>query len=583
MLIKPQLESKIFSYLIMQNLIEPYGGTLVDLVADQNERAALLDEASNLHSLQLSERSVCDLELLATGGFSPLDGFMGKADYERVVAEMRLADGTVFPIPITLPVHHFDGLELGKKIALRDAHNDLLGVMTVEEFYEWSPPAFANNVLGTSDLRHPLVTEMEHWGKYNIAGKLQVFALPKHPDFRDLRLTPAQTRESLSKLDRANIVAFQTRNPIHRVHEEMTKLAGDMIDGAILLHPAVGLTKPGDIDYFTRVRTYKTLVENHYDTSRTLLSLLPIAMRMAGPREAVWHAIIRRNHGANHFIIGRDHASPGVDSTGKPFFEPTAAQELAQSVSDEIGINMMTFGEMAYLPDEKTYRELSKLPSGTKTISLSGTQIREEYLGRSKPLPEWFTRPEIAAILAESYPPPEKQGVCLWFTGLSGAGKSATAEVLTILLNERGRRVTVLDGDVVRTHLSKGLGFSKEDRDLNILRIGFVASEIVRHGGVAICAAVSPYRSTRSEVRQMMGSDNFVEIFVDTPLDVCESRDTKGMYAKVRRGEIKGFTGIDDPYELPDNAEITLDTTKMSVDENADLILQYLASRNLVA
>ncbi|HRI02910.1 MAG TPA: bifunctional sulfate adenylyltransferase/adenylylsulfate kinase [Pyrinomonadaceae bacterium] len=567
----------------MQNLIEPFGGSLVNLVVNEQERSSLIVEASNLPSIQLSERSVCDLELLATGGFSPVDGFMRKADYEQVVAEMRLADGTVFPIPITLPVDHFDGLTLDKKIALRDAHNDLLGVMTVEEIYEWSRPQFANNVLGTSDMRHPLITEMEHWGKYNIAGRLQVLALPKHPDFRDLRLTPAQTRESLSRLNRANIVAFQTRNPIHRVHEEMTKLAAEMIDGAILLHPAVGLTKPGDIDYFTRVRTYKTLVENHYDTSRTLLSLLPIAMRMAGPREAVWHAIIRRNHGANHFIIGRDHASPGVDSTGKPFYEPTAAQELAQSVSDEIGVKIMTFGEMAYLPDEKAYGELAKLPAGTRTISLSGTQIREEYLGRSKPLPEWFTRPEIAAILAESYPPPEKQGVCLWFTGLSGAGKSATAEVLTILLNERGRRVTVLDGDVVRTHLSKGLGFSKEDRDLNILRIGFVASEIVRHGGVVICAAVSPYRSTRSEVRQMMGSDNFVEIFVDTPLDVCESRDTKGMYAKARRGEIKGFTGIDDPYEMPDNAEITLDTTKMSVDENADLILQYLASRNLVA
>ncbi|MGB2912182.1 MAG: bifunctional sulfate adenylyltransferase/adenylylsulfate kinase [Pyrinomonadaceae bacterium] len=567
----------------MQNLIEPFGGTLVDLVVNQQERSQLIAEASNLPSLQLTERSVCDFELLATGGFSPLDGFMRQADHERVVAEMRLSDGTVFPIPITLPVDHFDGLELDKRIALRDAHNDLLGVMTVEEIYEWSRPEFANNVLGTSDLRHPLVTEMEHWGRYNIAGKLQVLSLPKHPDFRDLRLTPAQTRESLAKLDRANIVAFQTRNPIHRVHEEMTKLAADMIDGAILLHPAVGLTKPGDIDYFTRVRSYKTLVENHYDTSRTLLSLLPIAMRMAGPREAVWHAIIRRNHGANHFIIGRDHASPGIDSTGKPFYEPTAAQELAKSVSVEIGVEIMTFGEMAYLPDENAYGEIAKLPAGTKTISLSGTQIREEYLGRSKPLPEWFTRPEIAAILAESYPPPEKQGVCLWFTGLSGAGKSATAEVLTILLNERGRRVTVLDGDVVRTHLSKGLGFSKEDRDLNILRIGFVASEIVRHGGVVICAAVSPYRSTRSEVRQMMGSDNFVEIFVDTPLDVCESRDTKGMYAKARRGEIKGFTGIDDPYELPDNAEITLDTTKMSVDENADLILQYLASKNIVA
>ncbi|MEQ1922991.1 MAG: sulfate adenylyltransferase [Pyrinomonadaceae bacterium] len=318
----------------MQNLIEPYRGKLVDLVIAQQERSQLIAESSNLPSLQLSERSVCDLELLSTGGFSPLDSFMGKADYERVVAEMRLADGTVFPIPIALPVDHFDGLALDRKIALRDAHNDLLGVMTIEDIYEWSRPEFANNVLGTSDLRHPLVTEMEHWGRLNIAGKLQVLALPKHPDFRDLRLTPAQTREALLRLDRKNIVAFQTRNPIHRVHEEMTKLAAEMIDGAILLHPAVGLTKPGDIDYFTRVRTYKALVENHYDNSRTLLSLLPIAMRMAGPREAIWHAIIRRNYGANHFIIGRDHASPGVDSTGKPFSEPRNSPKASQRRSE---------------------------------------------------------------------------------------------------------------------------------------------------------------------------------------------------------------------------------------------------------
>ncbi len=567
----------------MQNLIEPYGGKLVDLVVKSEEREQLLTEAISLPSLQLSERSVCDLELLATGGFSPLDGFMGRADFDSVLAEMRLADGTVFPIPVTLPANKFDGLDLGKKIALRDARNDLLGVMTVEEIYEWSKSEFAKRILGTEDVRHPLVTEIQHWGKFNIAGNLRVLALPKHPDFRENRLTPAQTREALTSLGRSKIVAFQTRNPIHRVHEEMTKLAADMIDGTIFLHPVIGMTKPGDIDYFTRVRTYRTLVKNHYDPDRTLLGLLPVAMRMAGPREAVWHAIIRRNFGANHFIIGRDHASPGIDSQGKPFYDPIAAQQLAKTFADQIGMNILTFGEMAYLPDSNSYGELAKLPEHTKILSLSGTQIREDYLGKAKPLPEWFTRPEIAAILAESYPPPQKQGVCLWFTGLSGAGKSATAEVLTILLNERGRRVTVLDGDVVRTHLSKGLGFSKEDRDLNVLRIGFVASEIVRHGGVVICAAVSPYRSTRNEVRQLIGKDKFIEIFVDTPLDVCEQRDTKGMYAKARRGEITGFTGVDDPYESPENEEITLNTVSESVDNNAQMIIEYLAAHGLVS
>jgi sulfate adenylyltransferase len=507
---------------------------------------------------------------------------MRSADLESVVTQMRLADGTVFPIPVSLPVSTFQGLAYDKKIALRDSHNDLLAIMTVEEIYEWSKSAFAREVFGTEDARHPLVSEIEHWGPINIAGRLQVLSLPNHPDFAELRLTPAQTREKLIEMGRESVVAFQTRNPIHRVHEEMTKLAAAEIDGTLLLHPAVGMTKPGDIDYFTRVRTYKTLVRNHYDTSRTLLSLLPIAMRMAGPREAVWHAIIRRNYGASHFIVGRDHASPGVDSNGEPFYAPTAAQDLAEQLSGEIGVKIMKFGEMAYLPDTAEYAELSKLPAGTKTASLSGTQIREEYLGKAQPLPEWFTRPDIASILADSYPPPDRQGICIWFTGLSGAGKSATAEVLAVLLNEEGRRVTVLDGDVVRTHLSRGLGFSKEDRDLNILRIGFVASEIVRHGGVVLCAAVSPYRGARNEVRRMIGTDRFIEVFVDTPLDVCEARDTKGMYAKARLGQLTGFTGIDDPYESPETPEIVLDTVARTVSANAQAIVTLLADRGFL-
>ncbi len=566
----------------MTFLIEPFGGKLVDLLVDEAEREQLISESIDLPSLQLSDRAVCDLELLANGGFSPLDRFMSRTDLERVVSEMRLENGTLFPIPITLPVAHFDGLVLDKKIALRDSHNDLLAVMDVEEIYEWSRDEVAQSVLGTRDTRHPLVAQMQHWGPLNISGKLQVLSLPRHRDFLDLRLAPRQTRERLAELGRENIVAFQTRNPIHRVHEEMTKIAAEKIDGTIFLHPAVGMTKPGDVDYFTRVRTYRSLVSNYYDTSRTLLSLLPIAMRMAGPREAVWHAIIRRNYGANHFIVGRDHASPGVDFNGKPFYQPEAAQQLAASVSDELGVKIIKFGEMAFVPATGEYREIASLEPNVEIASLSGTQIRDEYLGRSRPLPEWFSRPETAAILAESYPPPEKQGVCVWFTGLSGAGKSATAELLTVKLNELGRRVTLLDGDVVRTHLSTGLGFSKEDRDINILRIGYVASEIVRHGGVAICAAVSPYRSARDEVRQMVGPDRFIEVFVDTPLDVCESRDTKGMYAQARSGRITGFTGIDDPYDLPVAPEITLDTVNNSIEENAGVVLRRLEERGFV-
>ncbi len=305
-------------------------------------------------------------------------------------------------------------------------------------------------------------------------------------------------------------------------------------------------------------------------------------MRMAGPREALWHAIIRRNHGANFFIVGRDHASPGSDSTGKPFYGPYDAQDLLQRHKEEIGVGVVPFRELVYLPEERRYEEVSRIPATTRTASISGTQVRELYLNNGRLLPEWFTRPEVAEILSESYPPKHRQGVCVWFTGLSGAGKSTTAEILTVLLMEHGRQVTVLDGDVVRTHLSKGLGFSKEDRDTNIRRIGYVASEIVRHGGVVVCAAVSPYKATRDDVRNMVGKDRFIEVFVDTPLEVCEQRDIKGMYAKARRGEIKGFTGIDDPYEPPDNPEITLDTVTHTAEENARAVLDYLISKGFV-
>ncbi len=557
-------------------LIEPYGGRLVDLLVPAEELEAARAHANTLPSIQLSDRALCDLELLATGAFSPLDRFMGRADYERVLAEMRLADGTIFPIPVTLPVERIDDLHYDREIALRDNKNNLLAVLTVEEIYTWDRAATAQQVFGTQDPAHPLVAEMTRWGSLNLSGPLRVLALPRHYDFTDLRLTPAQTRARLAAAGQTNVVAFQTRNPLHRAHEELTKRAAESVDGTLLLHPVVGLTKPGDVDHFTRVRSYKALLNNYYDGDRAVLALLPLAMRLAGPREALWHAIIRRNFGANHLIVGRDHAGPGNDSTGRPFYGPYDAQELVQQHSAEVGVGVLTFSEMVYLPEENRYEESTRIPDGAQVASISGTQVRSDYLNRGRQLPEWFTRPEVADILSESYPPRHRQGVCLWFTGLSGAGKSTTAEVLTVLLLEHGRQVTVLDGDVVRTHLSKGLGFSKEDRDVNIRRIGFVAAELVRHGGIAVCAAVSPYRATREDVRAMVGKDRFVEIFVDTPIEVCEGRDVKGMYAKARRGEITGFTGIDDPYEAPVNPEITLDTVANTPEENAQRIVAYL-------
>ena len=557
-------------------LITPYGDRLVNLIVEGDERQELIAKSRNLPSVQISARALCDLELLACGAFSPLDRFMGKADYERVLTEMRLKDGTLFPIPVTLPISEDAMPKWTEEIVLCDARNESIAIMQIEEVYHWDPQREARLVLGTTDSRHSLISEMARWGNIYLSGSLQVLAMPAYNDFTDLRLTPAQTRARLVDMGYNNVVAFQTRNPLHRIHEELTKRAADEIGGSLLIHPVVGLTRPGDVDHYTRVRIYKTMVERYYDQSRTLLSLLPLAMRLAGPKEAVWHAIIRRNYGASHFIIGRDHAGPGKDSHGRPFYGPYEAQAMMEQYAAEVGVKPMEFKELVYLADEQRYEEQTKIDPDARIFTLSGTQIREEYLAKGQQLPEWFTRQETAEILQEMYPPRFKQGFCVWFTGLSGAGKSTTAEVLTSRLLERGRQVTLLDGDVVRTHLSKGLGFSPEDRDTNILRIGFVAGEIARHGGCVICAAISPYRSTRNEVRKLVGEQRFFEVFVDTPIEVCEQRDVKGLYARARRGQITNFTGVDDPYEAPVDPELTLDTVDFSAEQNVSRILALL-------
>jgi sulfate adenylyltransferase len=563
-------------------LIPPYGGRLVDLRTSGEEYQELLWRCRHLPSIQLSERSLADLELIAVGAFSPLDRFMDRYTYERVLEEMRLADGTLFPIPVTLPVAEDAGWRLDAEVALRSPKNELIAVMRVEEAYPWLPDREARLVCGTTDPAHPLVAEMASWGKIFISGALRVLNLPKHYDFPHLRRSPTEVRGLLENLGFPNVVAFQTRNPMHRAHEEMTKRAAEEVGGALLLHPVVGLTKPGDVDHYTRVRAYRVLVERYYDPKRTVLSLLPLAMRMAGPREAVWHAIIRRNYGANHFIVGRDHAGPGRDSHGRAFYEPYAAQELLARHENEIGVRMVPFKELVYVPSREGYEEVSRVPAGQRYISISGSIVRAEYLANGRRLPDWYMRREVAAILGHARPPRYQQGFCLWFTGLPSAGKSTIAEIVTVLLMERGRQVTLLDGDVVRTHLSKGLGFSREDRDTNILRIGFVAGEIVRHHGAVVVAAVSPYRSTRNQVRDMVGRDRFILAFVNTPPEVCESRDIKGLYARARRGEIVGFTGIDDPYEVPVCPAIVLTTTDRSPEDNARRVVDLLTEMGFV-
>ncbi|MFZ0428760.1 MAG: bifunctional sulfate adenylyltransferase/adenylylsulfate kinase [Acidobacteriota bacterium] len=563
------------------SLISPYGGQLVDLLVAPEGFEELKEQANRLPSLQISDRSLCDLECLAVGAFSPLDRFMSQADYQSVLETMRLADGTLFPVPVTLPIPDDFQVEAGQEIALRDSKNSLLAVLAVEELYSWRLDHEAERVYGTRDPRHPLVAEMHRWGRRNAAGRLRVLQLPLHHDFTDLRLAPRENRARLARFGRSDVVAFQTRNPLHRVHEELIRRALEQVDATLLLNPVVGLTRPGDFDHVTRVRSYRAL-SDYFDSGRTQLNLLPLAMRFAGPREAVWHALIVRNYGANHLIVGRGHASPGVDTEGRHFHPLYVAQELVREHREELGVEAVTFRDMVYLPEQQRYEEVTRLTGKSGRVSFSSRLFKEEYLDAGRSIPEWFARPEVASILTESHPPRHKQGVCIWFTGLSGAGKSTVAEILASMLAEHGRQVTVLDGDVVRTHLSKGLGFSAEDRDTNIRRIGWVAGSISKHGGTVICAAISPYRATRNDARNMVGPDNFVEVFVDTPLEVCEQRDVKGMYAKARRGEIKGFTGIDDPYEAPEHPEITLDTVGSTPAENARRIIDYLTEQHFL-
>ena len=541
--------------------------------------ASAPSDSTPLRRILLGPRALNDYEMLACGGFAPLQGFMNRADYTACLSTMRLANGVLFPLPVTLPVDA--PLERGTRVGLVHPADHLLATLEVEEAFEVDALAEAEVLLGSRDDAHPYTRELMTGPRWRLSGRLTHILPVPHADFSDLRLDPAQVRARTAALGRKNVVAFQTRNPLHRSHEELIKRAARDHHATVLLHPVVGLTRPGDIDHFTRVRTYRALIENHFEPGAAVLALLPLAMRMAGPREALLHAIIRKSYGATHFIVGRDHAGPAPDSAGRPFFGPYEAQALVRKHAEEVGIVMVPFQEMVYLAGEDRFEEADRVPAGAEVRSLSGSEVRQ-HLALGRPLPAWFTRPETAAILQQAQPPRSEQGFCVWFTGLSAAGKSVTAEALRAVFMERGRTVTLLDGDEVRLHLSKGLGFSREDRDVNIQRIGYVASEVVRHRGIAICAAISPFREARERCRALMG-EAFIEVFVDTPLPVCESRDPKGLYARARSGALKGFTGIDDPYEPPLSPDVRLSNPEHTPMENARVILETLRARGFMS
>jgi len=560
---------------------EPHGGELKQLYVDASEVDAIKAESKDYKSWDLTDRQLCDLELILNGAFSPLDGFLTEEEYNSVLKDMRLPNGVLWPMPITLDVNEeFAGsLAANEKIALRDAEGVLIAVLEVSS--SWSPDKSAEAVaaFGADDQAHPAVHYLHNIaGNVYLGGKLTGVEKPTHYDFKLLREDPAEVRARFEKLGWRKVVAFQTRNPLHRAHQELTFRAAREAEANLIIQPVVGLTKPGDIDHYTRVRCYEHVLEQ-YPEQTTSLSLLNLAMRMAGPREAIWHAIIRKNYGCTHFIVGRDHAGPGKNSQGEDFYGPYDAQDLFKEHEEELDITMVPFKKMVYVENKAQYIPADETSDDDQVLNISGTEFRRR-LQEGLEIPEWFSYPKVVEELRRSYPPRHKQGFTVFFTGLSGSGKSTIANALLVkLLENGGRNVTLLDGDKVRKNLSSELGFSREHRDLNITRIGYVASEITKNGGIAICAPIAPYAATRKIVRDTIEPvGGFLEIHVATPLEVCEERDRKGLYAKARAGIIKEFTGISDPYEEPENPEMVINTTEMEPELAAHRIFVKLES-----
>jgi sulfate adenylyltransferase len=567
----------------------PHGGVLKDLFSrDRARRDELLAESENLPALVLSERHLCDLELILNGGFSPLEGFMTQADYDGVVANNRLASGVLFSMPITLDVNQAQidalGIKPGARITLRDSRDDHhLAILTVDDVYRPDKVKEAIEVFGSDDDTHPGIKHLFSIAQeFYVGGKVEAINRLEHYDFLDLRFTPSELRSHFDKLGWQKVVAFQTRNPMHRAHRELTVRAARSQQANVLIHPVVGLTKPGDIDHFTRVRVYKALLPR-YPNGMAALALLPLAMRMGGPREAVWHAIIRKNHGATHFIVGRDHAGPGKNKNGKDHYGPYDAQHLVQKYQEELGIKMVEFQEMIYIPGKDEYMPANEIPEGTQTMNISGTELRNR-LKTGKEIPEWFSYPEVVKVLREQNPLPREKGFTVFMTGYQNSGKDQIARALQTTLNQGGGRpVSMLLGETVRSELSTELGFSRQDRDRNISRIAFVASELTKAGAAVIAAPIAPFEDARVQARELIEkSGPFFLVHVATPLEYCEKTDRRGIYAAARKGEVKGFTGVDDPYENPAKPDLVVDLEKQNVRSIVHEIILLLESRGLL-
>lgn len=531
----------------------------------------------------VSYRQRCDLGMLLSQAFDPLAGFLSQDDYDSVLTHLRLANNQLWPIPITLDVtdDFAKKITVGDEILLCDVDNTILAHMKITDKWKPNKPIEAEKIFATQDNKHPGVNYLFNTaGEWYLGGPVKRISWAHTPyDFEGLCHTPTALKQLFLELGWEKVIGFQTRNPIHRAHMELTLNAAQEVGGGILLHPVVGLTKSGDIDCFTRVRCYQKILP-YYPKQSVILSLLSLAMRMAGPREALWHALIRKNYGCTHFIVGRDHAGPGNDSSGRYFYDPYEAQRLTIKYEDEIGIKIISFQEVVYVKERRSYLPIDKIKSDETALSISGTQLREKILNE-QPIPDWFSFPEVIQELRDSYSPRHKQGFTLFFTGLSGAGKSTIARALMYKLkNHDHRKTSIIDGDITRQILGNKIGFSEADRNLNIRLISYMAAEITKVGGIALCTAIAPYQRARGESRQIISQQGgYIDIYVSTSLTVCKSRDTKGLYAKFSAGKLKNLTGVDDPYEIPELPDISIDAGILTIEEAVEKIMNFLYSQ----
>ena len=558
-----------------------------ELYASSQSVQQLIEQTSDLVRCELTPRQICDLELLMNGGFYPLQGFLSHQDYDSVVENMCLGDGTLWPIPIILDVAKVfaDRIELGQTIALEDREGVVLATLTVTD--KWVPDKGreALSVLGTKDDSHPEVHNLyNRTGTVYLGGPIVGLQAPRHYAFETWRETPNELRDKFRSQSWHQVVGLQMRSPVHRVHKEMVVRAERMLGAKVLIHPVVGELESSLVDPYTRMRCYSAVLDQ-FSKATTHFSLLNLTMRMAGPREALWHGLVRKNHGCTHFIVGCDHASPGRFGEEQEFYPPYAAQELFREHEEAMGIKLVAFKELAYIEQRAQFEVIDEIADEESiiTMNLSESALKR-HLREGRDIPDWFTFPEVINELRHAIPERELQGFSVLFTGYSGSGKSTLANALMIkLLEFGGRPVTLLDGDIVRKNLSSELGFSKEHRNLNVQRIGFVAAEITKNGGIAICAPIAPYASVRRQVREMIEQHGtFVEIHVATSIQECERRDRKGLYQRARQGKVKGFTGISDPYDIPEYPEVRIQTEGYDVEYCTQQILQQLKRMSLI-